>query len=74
LAHIAKMKKSTNRVIGIMQFTTTAATAALALAFVAHYDFGLSREEIRTSAVVGVGVITALVAVEFFGKKLRKPN
>jgi hypothetical protein len=52
----------------------TAATAALSLAYIAHYDFGLSRQEIRTSAVVGAVVIAALVVIEFFGKKLRKPN
>jgi hypothetical protein len=74
LAHICRMEKSTNRIIGFMQFATTAATAALALVFIAHYDFGLSRQQIRTPAVVGAGVISALVAVEFFGKKLRKPN
>jgi hypothetical protein len=74
LAHISRMEKLTNRIIGFMQFATTAATAALALVFIAHYDFGLSRQQIRTPAVVGAGVISALVAVEFFGKKLRKPN
>jgi hypothetical protein len=50
----------------------TAAITALALALVAHFDFGLSREEIRSAAMVGAGVVTMLVAVEFFGKKLRK--
>jgi hypothetical protein len=50
----------------------TAAITALALALVAHFDFGLSREQIRSAAMMGAGVITMLVAVEFFGKKLRK--
>jgi hypothetical protein len=36
--------------------------------------FGLSRQEIRIPAVVVAAVITSLVAVEFFGKKLRKPK
>jgi len=50
-----------------------AATAvALSLAYIAHYDVGLSREEIRAPALVGAGIIAVLVAVEFFGKKLRK--
>ena len=53
---------------------TTAAITALSLAHIAHYDFGLSRQEIRTPAVVAAAVIAALVAVEFFGKKLRKPK
>ena len=55
-----------------MMAMSAAATAALSLAYIAHYDFGLSREEIRTPAVVGAVVIGALVAVELFGKKLRK--
>jgi len=52
----------------------TASAVAFWLAYIAHYDFGLSRQEIRTPAVVGAGIIAALVAVEFFGKKLRKPK
>jgi hypothetical protein len=42
------------------------------VAYIAHYDFGLSRREIRTPAVVGAAVIAVLVAIEFFGKKLRQ--
>jgi hypothetical protein len=42
--------------------------------YVAHYDFGLSRQEICTSALVGAIVIVALLAVEHFGQKLRKPK
>jgi hypothetical protein len=52
----------------------TATMAALTLAYIAHYDFGLSRQEIRTSAVAAAAVIAMLVAVEFFAKKLRKPK
>jgi hypothetical protein len=37
-------------------------------------DFGLSRQDIRIPAVAGAAVIAVLVAVEFFGKKLRKPS
>lgn len=51
-----------------------AAVTALSLAYIAHYDFGLSRQEIRTPAVVGAVVIAALVTIEFFGKKLAKPK
>ena len=46
----------------------------LSVACIAQYDLGLSRQEIRTPAVVGAAAIAVLVAVEFFGKKLRKPN
>ena len=37
-----------------------------------HYDFGFSREEIRALALAGAIVIGALMAVEYFGKKLQK--
>ena len=50
-----------------------AAFAAVFLGYVAHYEFGLSREQIRTPAVIGAGLIAVLMAVEFFGKRLRKP-
>jgi hypothetical protein len=49
-----------------------AATSALALAYIAHNDFGLTPREIRTRALVAASVIAALVVIEFFGKKLRK--
>jgi hypothetical protein len=50
-----------------------AATAvALALAYIAHYDFGISREEIRAAALIGAGFIVALVAGEFFAKRMRR--
>jgi hypothetical protein len=42
------------------------------LALIAHFDFGLSREEIRAAAMVGAVVVAMLMAIEFFGKKLRK--
>jgi hypothetical protein len=66
------MEKTVDRVLSLMMAMSAAATAALSLAYIAHYDLGLSREEIRTPAVVGAVVIGALVAVELFGKKLRK--
>ena len=68
------MEKSIDRVLNLMMAMSTASAIALSLAYIAHYDFGLSREEIRTPAVVGAAVIAVLVAVEFFGKKLRKPQ
>jgi hypothetical protein len=54
--------------------TSTASAAALTLAYVAHYGFGFSREEIRIPAMVAASVIALLMAIEFFGKKLRKPK
>jgi hypothetical protein len=57
-----------------MTVTSTAVTTALMLAYIAHYDFGLSREEIRTAALVAAAVIAALVVIEFFGRELRRPK
>jgi len=68
------MENTTDRVLSLMMAMSTAAAAALSLAYIAHYDFGLSCEEIRTAALVGAVVIAVLVAVEFFGKKLAKPK
>jgi hypothetical protein len=47
---------------------------ALSVGYIAHYDFGFSRQEIRTPAVIGAAIIGLLVAIEYFGKKLRKPK
>ena len=46
--------------------------AAVTVGYIAHYDFGFSRDEIRTPALAGAIVIGALLAVEHFGKNLRK--
>jgi hypothetical protein len=66
------MEKTIDRILNIVMAMSTASAIALSLAYIAHYDFGLSRQEIRTPAVVAAAVIAALVTVEFFGKKLRK--
>jgi hypothetical protein len=50
---------------------SAAAFTAVTLAYIARYDLGFSREEIRTFAVVAAPVAVALVVLEFFGKKLR---
>jgi hypothetical protein len=47
---------------------------ALSMGYIAHYEFGFSRQEIRTPAGVGAAVIGLLVATDYFGKKLRKPK
>ena len=49
-----------------------AAAVALSLAYIAHYDYGFSREEIRAAALIGAGFILTLVAGEFFVETLRK--
>jgi hypothetical protein len=68
------MEKTIDRVLSLMMVMSVAAAIALSFAYIAHCDFGLSREQIRTPAVVGAAVIAVLLAVEFFGNKLRKPH
>jgi hypothetical protein len=68
------MGKAVGSVMAFLKSVVTAAFTALWLAYVAHYDFGLSHQEIRTPALVGAAVIAALVAIEIVGKKLRKPK
>jgi hypothetical protein len=73
-AHIRGMQKTIDRVLVVIISVAIASMAAVTVGYVAHYDFGLSRQEIRTSALVGAIVIIALLAVEHFGKKLRRPK
>jgi hypothetical protein len=39
--------------------------------YVARYDLGLSKQRIRAPAVLGAAIIGLLVAIEYFGKRLR---
>jgi hypothetical protein len=68
------METTVGRVLGGLMAAITATTTALTLGYIAHYDLGLSRQEIRTPAVVAAAVIATLMLIEFFGKKLRKPK
>jgi hypothetical protein len=63
-----------DRFLTYLMAMRTATEAALTLVYVAHYDFGLSRQEIRAPALVAAVVIAVSVTVEFFGKKLAKPK
>jgi hypothetical protein len=67
-----KMEKAIDRFLTILMAVSAAAFTAVTLAYIARYDLGFSREEIRTFAVVAASVAVALVVIEFFGKKLRK--
>jgi hypothetical protein len=49
-----------------------AAYAAIAMGYVAQYGLGFSLEEIRGTAMLTAVVLTTAIAIEFFGKKLRK--
>ena len=50
---------------------------AAMLGYIAHYNFGLSRLEIRVPAVVGAIIIAVVIAtsaaIDFFCRRLRKP-
>jgi hypothetical protein len=54
----------------------TAPVAAAMLGYTVHYQFGLSRQEIRTTAVVAAIIITIVIAtflaISFFFKRLRR--
>ena len=52
---------------------TAVATASM-LAYVAHDDLGLTRQEIRTPSLIVAAIIGLLVVTEYFGKRLRKPK
>jgi hypothetical protein len=51
-----------------------AIVTALAVGYIAHYDLGFSRQEIRTHSVICAVIIGLLVTIEYLGKKLRKPK
>jgi hypothetical protein len=66
------METSVGRVLAFLMAVVAAAASALAFAYIAHDDLGLSPQAIRIPAVVGSCVIAALVVIDFFGKELRK--
>jgi hypothetical protein len=66
------METTVGLVLAFLMSVVAAAFTALSLGYIAHYDFGFSREEIRTPALIGAAVIAALVAAEFFAERLRK--
>jgi hypothetical protein len=72
-AYSRGMETTVDRVLAFLTSVIAAATTAFWLAYLVD-DFGLSRQEIRAFAVVGAVVIAALVAIEYFGKKLAKPK
>jgi hypothetical protein len=66
------MEKAIDRFLTLLLAVSAAAFTAVTLAYIAYFDLDLSREEIRTFAVVAASVAVALVVIEFFGKKMRK--
>jgi hypothetical protein len=47
---------------------------AYLLGYIAHDDLGLTRQEILTPALIAATIIGLLLAIDHFGKKLRKPK
>ena len=64
--------------LGLMTtFAVVAGSAVLVafmLGYVAHYDIGLSRIEIRYSALIGSALIAILLAIELFRRYRHKPK
>jgi hypothetical protein len=62
---------------GILRYVAVAAWTALTIGYIAHYDFGLSRLDIRMAALIGAAtfavIVALLLATEFY-EKLRKPK
>ena len=64
-----------SRIVDFLIAICVASTIALTLGYVAHYVFGLSRLDVRTSALTGAAILALifalLVTTEWF-RKLRK--
>ena len=64
-----------SEIVGFLVGVCAASMVALTVGYVAHYDFGLSRLDIRTSALTGAAafalISALLLATEWF-EKLRK--
>ena len=56
----------------VVRFGVSALVIAFLLAYSAHHEWGLSRVEIRGGALFMAVLIGSLLAIEFFGGKLRK--
>ena len=52
----------------------SALVIAFLLSYEAHQEWGLSAVVVRTGALLAALFIANLVALEFFGKSLRKPK
>ncbi len=66
--------KSRLNIITIVHALSTAAYAAMALAFLTLYYFRLSGEQVRGAATIVAILIAAFVAIDFYGKKLRSSD
>ena len=62
-----------SRIVGLVVAVFAASLVALTVGYVAHYHYGLSRLDIRTSALTGAAIFAVifamLVATEWIKKK-----
>jgi hypothetical protein len=60
----------------VLSLLVSMAVAAVTASMLVHraFDCGLSREEIRAFGVIAAIFIGALLAIEQFGKRLRRPK
>jgi hypothetical protein len=69
--HQACRMESGYKFLAIMPLVANAICVAACFA-VGLYDLGFSSEQVRDGAVITATIMAALVAIDFFGKKLRK--
>jgi hypothetical protein len=60
------MEKRLGLVITFAVVASSAALVAFTLGYVAHYDIGLTRIEIRHTALIATALIAMLLATELF--------
>jgi hypothetical protein len=58
----------------VVRSAVSALVVAFLLGYAAHRDLGFSRVEIRTGALSVAILIGSLIAIEFFGRNLKKPK
>ncbi|MGA7809043.1 hypothetical protein [Bradyrhizobium sp.] len=66
-----------NRLVLVLTFavvTGSGALVAFILGYVAHYDLGLSRVEIRDSAFIAVAMLVIMLATESVRRRWQKPK
>jgi hypothetical protein len=68
------MESRLSFMIKVAVVAASAALVAFTLGYVAHYDIGLSRIEIRYSALVVTALIAMLLATELFKRYWPKPK
>jgi hypothetical protein len=57
-------------IVMIASATCVAAYVAIALGCLTIYKFGLSRDLVRSAAIIAAILIAATLAIDYFGKKL----